>query len=571
MPKLRYQPPERLPGATHFSARPELCGSQNLVRLLKSEPWVWDDLREACAGLESRHARKRMKGHWELAAVAFVVSGYVDVQPWWLNTTEELWQECGFKGRPSESTVRRRLHELVKVGSEFRKATGVLIRRYREHDPRVMAHAHVDSTEDETHAALVHDCQPGESCQRRAKKARSGRQRSRSGSALRARRAATSEAREEREKWNEQDPDVSVKQAKKSAPEKSYVVTTREGRKYRRIRLSDGCWYATRDLDAGVRAYVTSGGRVIKAWNGYYSCKATCHFTSGVIPLVDAADKQEYDLFPILFDRVRDMVGAAPETVVGDKGFSVASCFEHAMKNGTAPIFPWRSGNGQTRQDKETHDRHGIMRCKHCGGPTEQVRFSPNNGKPRLWFRCEDGHQTPECAKEQTIYCETDPRVLIPLTRLEPLYHELKASHQTYEAVHDWFRDRYGVGADCLALRPKAVGLEWHQLRADLACFVDWLRIGAMRDWLRPVVVTTDALSRATRRAAKKARKAGERRFQNTGERIATEFADMRIRMGLAEPYGPQAAKLGIGVATPPSDRYRSKRKNQLALDLPGP
>jgi hypothetical protein len=375
---------------------------------------------------------------------------------------------------------------------------------------------------------------------------------------LRAPRAATSEAREEREKWNEQAPAVSVEQEKECAPEKAHVVT-RNGRKYRRIRLKDGCWYITRDLSAGVRAYHTADGRLRKAWTGYYSCKMICHRTGGAIPLVDAANKQEYDLFPTLFDRVCKMTGAAPETVIGDRGFSVSSCFEHATRNGTAPIFPWRAGRATKREDKETHDRHGVMRCKHCGGPMTQVRFSPNNGKPRLWFRCEDGKQTPECAKEQTIYCETDWRSLIPLARTEPLYCELKESHQTYEAVHDYWRDRYGVAANNLANRPKALGLEWHRLRANIACAVDWLRIGTLHGWLGPVT-----------NAGKKARKAGERKFKKTGERVAAKLAKMRVRMGLAEPYGAQAAKLGIGDATPPSKRPR-KPKNEVALDLPGP
>ena len=66
MPKLRYQPPDRLPGATDFSKDDALRGSVNAVRLVKSQPWVWDGLRDACAALESGYARKREPGHWEL-------------------------------------------------------------------------------------------------------------------------------------------------------------------------------------------------------------------------------------------------------------------------------------------------------------------------------------------------------------------------------------------------------------------------------------------------------------------------------------------------------------------------
>lgn len=112
-----------------------------------------------------------------------------------------------------------------------------------------------------------------------------------------------------------------------------------------------------------------------------------------------------------------------------------------------------------------------------------QTRFSANGGKPRLWFRC-TFQLTPQCAGEQTIYCSEEWRTLIPLSRTNALYHELKESHQAYEGVHDYWRDRYRVASDTLANRPKAVGLDWHRLRANVACLIDWLRIAAKNSWL---------------------------------------------------------------------------------------
>jgi hypothetical protein len=538
MPKLRYQPPERLTGAALFSQHPELCGSLNAVRLVKSQRWAWDGLREACE-LEARHGRKRARGHWELAAVAFVTSGQVDVKPWWHETTDELWRECGFQRRPSRQTADRRLREIATVCDEFLHAAALVIRRCRAHDPRVMAHTHYDWTEDETHAALVHDCQPGESCKRRVVTTKSGRQRSAPGHANRMARAATSEARWQREQWNEQDPAESEWHASEAAPEQT--ATVRRGpRSMKRVRVN-GCWYRTRDEDAGVRAYVTNG-RTRRFWNGYFSGKAICHYTGGVIPSVDAANRQECHLFNELFDRVRGMVGATPETAIGDRGLSVESCFRHVTTHGTAPVFPWRGGKKRQRHDEETHDRHGVKRCKHCGGPMSQVKFSAANGKPRLWFKC-TRLGTAECARPQTITCATDWRLLVPLARTEPLYFELKESHSSYEAVHDYWRDRYRVAADTLANRPKAVGLDWHRLRANVACLVDWLRIAAVNGWL--------GSTRAARRHK------GERRFQKSSERNAEKFADKRARIGLGDHYGPQAKKLGLGDETPPSRRPR--------------
>jgi len=177
-----------------------------LVRLVKSQPWAWDALRDACAGLDVNYARKREPGHWELAAVAFVVSGPVDVRPWYYETSDELWRECGFTRRPPYKRAWERLRELEKVADEFLEAAARVIQRCRMHDERVLAHVHFDSTEEETHAALVHDCQPGEPCKRRSAATLKGGRRTRPGSAVLPLRAATSLAREQREEWNEQDP-----------------------------------------------------------------------------------------------------------------------------------------------------------------------------------------------------------------------------------------------------------------------------------------------------------------------------------------------------------------------------
>jgi hypothetical protein len=359
------------------------------------------------------------------------------------------------------------------------------------------------------------------------------------GAALHPQRVKTGVARQDREARNAEAPEESAEQDKASLPEKIETVQ-RGSRTIKRIR-QNGCWYRTRDLNAGIRAYMGERGAK-RFWHGYYAGKAIDHYTGGVVPSVDNASTQECHLFPALYDRVRELAEEAPESAVGDKGFSIESCFEHATKHGTAPVFPWRPGGGDfKRHDKETHDRHGVMRCKHCGGPMEQVRFSAKDEKPRLWFRCMIGG-TVECAKEQTISCATDWRLLVPLARTEPLYHELKESHGTYEGVHDYWRDRYKVAADDLGVRPKVVSRDWHRLRSNVACLIDWLRIAAKNGWLG---------------SARTARKAGERRFKERGERIASRLAKMRVTMGLAQPYGAKAVKLGLGQQEPPSRRPR--------------
>jgi hypothetical protein len=534
MPKLRYQPPERLQGATDYSKHDELRGSLNTVRLVKSQSWASDGLREAC-NLEVNHGRKREPGRWELAAVAFVASRQADLQPWWDESASELWLECGFAEKPPYNRVWERMRELENVGDAFLDSSGVVIRRCCAHDPRIFAHAHVDSTEDETHAALVHDCQPGESCAR-AEDDESGA--SAQSSAYRPQRALTMQAREQREEWNEEDPAEAEQHTRDAGPE-----ATEDIDKGKRIRVG-GCWFRTRDSEAGTRAY-TRNGKTTRFWHGYYSAKAVDAYTGGVIPSVDPANRQEYDVFPELMDRVCKMAGKTPQTVTGDKGYAVEKCYEYATRKGIAPVFPWRGGNNQKRKDHPTHDRDGMKRCDHCGGEMKQTRFAIEKGKtkdtPYLWFKCV-APATPECQGEQRIRCETDWRSLIPLSRLDPIYHELLKSHYEYEGVHDYWRDRYRVAADNLANRPKVVSLNWHRLRANVACFIDWLRIAAVNGWL------------GSARAAKRGRN-GVRTKVDAAAKVVAELIKDRSNDGLDLPYGPRAAALGLGETTPPSDR----------------
>jgi len=508
--------------AADFSSVEELGGSLNAVRLVKSQKWVWDQLREAC-DLEVGYARKREPGHWELAAVAYITSGHVDVQPWWTNAGAEIWGECGFAARPSYATTWRRLAELEDVCDEFLHAAAKVIQRCREHDPRVFAHSHVDWTEDETHARLIHDCREGDKCKNPGYRG--------------PRRANTEAAREARQGLNTQTPEDADAQVEKYKPSKAETVT-RKGRLYKRIRMN-GCWFITRDFDAGIRSYSGPFKRS-RMWHGYYSGKLVDHLTGGVIPSVDSASKQESKIFPELFDRGVEMIGETPETITADRGVSLTECFEHATRAGTAPIFPWRKQNGEDKErDRLEYDRHGVKRCAGCGGPMDQTKFSTAKGQARLWFRCKR-QLTDACKKDQTISCSTDWRFLVPLSQTQPLYHELLKSHQTYEAVHLYWRNRYRVSADALANRSKRVSIGCHRLRANIACLVDWLRIAASCEWLGTTKSKTEHPAK--------------RKFKRRGEEAVKKLLDERGFLGLNGSYGPAALALGFKIGKPPSD-----------------
>lgn len=543
LPPLRLQPTDRLPGTTSFARDDALRGGLNVVKLLKSQRWVWNDLRAAC-DLEKNWGRHRELGHWELAAVAFVVSGHVDVQPWHDSTTDELWQECGFAVKPPYKRVWRRLRELEDHVDAFVNATGTLVQHARKHDSRVGAHVHFDGTEDETHAALVHDCERGQ-CPRAGRGSRAGR--GRSGAGQRPERESTAAVRKDRQRQADLPPDDVAREMVALSPDRAVTVEV-GGRTVKRVQVG-GCWYRTLDAEAGIRAYTSSRG-ARRFWHGYYNQKATCHFTGGVLYAgVYSASRQEYYLFDDVYDKTCQVVGAAPDTAVADKGYSIASVFKKCTTNGTAPVMPWRaSGYEPTRQDKDTHDRHGVPRCKHCGATTSFVRFHEGDRskpagqrKPRLWARCMVG-ATGKCAKDQTFTCSTDWRLLVPLWRTDPLYHELKESHSSYEGVHDYWRDRYKVAADNLANRPKVRSIGWHRLRANVAGLVEWLRICTREGWLG---------------SARRNHKSPTRAFKDAGQRAATKLATFRMSAGVAQPYGPKAASLNLGDVDPPSRRTR--------------
>ena len=149
---------------------------------------------------------------------------------------------------------------------------------------------------------------------------------------------------------------------------------------------------------------------------------------------------------------------------------------------------------------------------------------------------------TDGCARDQTVACSKDWRFLVPLWRTDPLYHELKHSHKTYEAVHDWWRDRYKVAADHLGIRPKARGIGWHRLRANVAALIEWLSIAHRQGWLG-----------SARRNAMDV----QRKSQSKGEGVANGLARFRLKVGIAQPYGKRAKALGLGDPRPPSRRPR--------------
>jgi hypothetical protein len=236
-----------------------------------------------------------------------------------------------------------------------------------------MAHVHFDNTEDETQ--LVHDCEPG-TCPR------CGRGHS-----------AVAVARGPRCAQPGRTPRPSERTARSSIPSTRKWPTASGGHEsLRRPNWSsavDAPSSGSRSVTAGtgpwtpMPASAPTWARTAPSASGTATTPAKPSATSPA----ESSHRRERQhpgaphLRPPLRPRARP-VGAAPETAIGDKGLSIQSAFKKCTTHGTAAVVPRRRTADGVRHDKDTHDRHGIPRCKHCGAPTTFVRFSPRRPQP---------------------------------------------------------------------------------------------------------------------------------------------------------------------------------------------
>lgn len=117
--------------------------------------------------------------------------------------------------------------------------------------------------------------------------------------------------------------------------------------------------------------------------------------------------------------------------------------------------------------------------------------------------------------------------------------------HSSYEAQHNWWRDRYKVAADDLGVRSKIRDIAWHRLRANVAGLVAWLRICYREGWLgKP----------------RRNHLGTERKFRNCANAIANTLATMRLRMGIMGAYGEWPRNSGWASENPPTRPRHARR-----------
>jgi hypothetical protein len=487
----------------------------------------------------SGFGRKRNGGRFELAYLAFVFSRHSDVRPWWQQAGHSIWTASGFHERPSYSLCHRRFaeleHPLVIEAMEL-VARSLIRLAVKGSDGRVGRFLHFDSTEAETHARLEHVCPSWSACWKTKTPG------SWKGAPRVTATAATPMVRAERHleaaspepTTDAEDTEIGDAQEIKREPDKL------------RVKVG-GCWYDVLDPTAGIRAYITNG-RVKRFWVGFYNGKAIDHFTGAPVAVrITSASTNEFVTYPDLFRAAYENTGQLPIAAVGDRGYSVSYVFEHNTRLGVASVMPWRASGARTdraQEDGDLHDRHGIMRCKHCGGPTTLVSFAKSAGAkrgkelrgPRLYAKC-ILPVTPGCATRQSIGCDRAWRMLLPLWRDSPVYLALRNSHDRYERVHHHWRVRWRSGADDHSLRPKRRGRDNQQLRANAALLIEWLMICWREGWMpdsRPF-----------------GKPHPDRIIIDDGTQHADSLRELRAGLGLDQPYGSVALALKLGPARP--------------------
>lgn len=556
----RFPEPAELARATAFSANLEVGNSTWLFEHVRTSALLGEPFLDSMR-INGSRGPKRERVEWILLYLDFATSDSVDVQPWYADAEDSLFRAAGCSRRPCLRTVRDRFVELEQLTADLEAAAARLIQNARHFEPRIGMYVHVDSTEAETHAALVHACPITDpNCQvwkkRRESVARRRTREARWGNPpadpnadnapdvdtreatdpsdedeqpveeifdeRRPLRIATSEVRADRHRQTSLPAEPTEANGEPSDPLDLGFEEVGETATGKLIRIG-GCLYRTLDPKAGIRAYTGSKGAV-KFWHGYYNMKAIDHVTRAPIAVrVDSASKNEHMIYPELLDQATRNLGTSPRAVIADRGFSVRPVFELNTRRGIASVIQWRRAQAhEQKNDNDRYDRHGIPRCQHCGATTEFVRFH-HEPTPRIWFRCMSG-MTDACNGVQSIACATDWRALVPLRRDDPVYLELRRTHQLYEAVHDYWRDRYKVAAADIGQRPKRIGPEWQQLRANAALLVEWLRISYLHGWLGGERTPCRAVAKIGR-----------------GNDAARRLRQFRAQIGLNRPYGSAA------------------------------
>jgi hypothetical protein len=481
----RWDVPEQLPGTGMLSGYEELDGPLTLIRLFKSQRWLWDPLRRAAAALEPEGGDHRIKGCWELVHIAWVDSGKPDVQPFYRKLGAEFWQECLFERIPSYKTVQRRLVELEEIDWAFAEALHRLVQHARKRDPRIGTAVAIDSTMVETNAR-PHILENGGKLPKKLTDLPAlGSQRLPTVTADNLRRATVAEA-----------PEAGAIQIGEYIDRTVEVTTTlaADGR-YKIATTHSGKHYISRDPDAGFRVY-QRGGRAIVWWFGYFVNQPIDDLTGLPLEAIGfSANEYEAYHYQEAVEKAEATTGACPFWVSTDKAYALWDCYAYSARRGITQVTPYRPPSRAASKRAEAtdlHDEHGVPFCRNpqCRGGTDQIGFviKPPKGpggqpRPVLRVKC-SAPVGPECEGVQEVSCMRDPTRLLPVFRTHPGYTEVRSMHSSYERSHNEARSRATAKPRYFETRSKRVSLSLAVMRANTGALIAWLRASVINGWL---------------------------------------------------------------------------------------
>lgn len=469
--------PVHIPNATQFSKEDRgLVSPLTLVSQIKGMPQVMRLL--ATTRVDHNHGQRRSPGDWALIYLAYVIGREANVEPWHraMQDRPEVWRACGFASIPAYPTVWQRFAELEQFADVFEEAAHLLIQLARRKNPLIGAWVYVDGTECETHAMEHHACGPNDACSYKGQ--RRGPRRNR----VSAEQACL---------LREQDKITDAKDMARPRKQVPGTPIPEEGSRdetERGVRVvRGGHWWYTRDKDTATRAYGSA-----KWWDGYMHHRAIDLVTHAPLAVrVTAANKNEKDELPALYERACAATGVEAVAVLADKGLSVSSVYDSLTERGVTLVTPTRKtskgpvADGRTPASNPRCDMHGIPTCKHCGLPCDFVGFSNKSGKARVWFKC-PVPSTAKCEGVQSMLCSKATRRLIPMWRTSPIYNVLRSQIGNLEHVHEDWRTRYRSGGKSLRDRQRRVGLACQQLRANAALLIEWCWVLMRQGWIGP-------------------------------------------------------------------------------------
>jgi hypothetical protein len=542
----RYEPARILPGATEFSADPALRDPVQVVRELKCHPQFLAPIREAAVP-EHTVGAKRKPGDWLLIYIAYLLTpGVVDMDSFWdANQSSAMWKEAGFGDwLPCAETLRLRFAELEHALDGFEKANALLIRHARRHEPQIGRITHTDSHAIQTHSSLQHWCTDKEQCKRLIA---SGR---RPNVPLRAEDTLISDERAGDSQVPEEDLDKLPPNALRPLdPNEVHrlgldEITWGHERQYRWYR-QNGHLYRLRDGEAGCRRYGGPGQKT-KFWPGFYGMPVTDALVGAPLVIeVEAADRHEHHLYENAARRAIEATGIAPHAAVFDRGFGTKAVYRFNTTRGIGTVMPWREPRAGIRRhhlECEDFDRHGKLRCRHCGGPMEDRGqglgfYITDGGQPRIRARCILQLDS-KCARPASVACSQEWRMLQPLNLTDPLYEQLRHRHGSTERIHLHLRGRYREGGKETIVRFKRTGIGAVKLRAAAIVFIEWFRVLLRHGWL------------GSWRKINKARPS----LRPGGARLLKVMLS-RKKCGVDLPYGPAGERFtGPGGPAPPGE-----------------